>query len=131
MKRLLMLNFCIVLAITMSNAQTTMISPDKAFPIPIEIRSKGIATPENRRVEEEENPVFPYQAFNRILENQLKFDGLLGQSEKLVKLELTDKVLVINSKEMETKFKDKYLNLYYNFMRKKACQGCPVSYIIE
>lgn len=128
MKRLLILNFCLALTTTICNAQTTMVSPDKAFPI--EIRSKGIAAPEKNTIEDE-NPVFPYQAFNRILENQLKFDGLLGQSEKLVKLELTHKVLIINSKEMETKFKDKYLNLYYNFMRKKACQGCPVSYIIE
>ena len=128
MKKLLILHFCLISTASIGWSQKTMASVEK--PLPIEIRGKGVATNETNKIEDG-NVVFPAQTFNRILESQLKYDGLLGQSEKLIKLQLTDKILTVNAVEVETKFKDKYLNLYLSFMRKPACQGCFVSYIID
>jgi hypothetical protein len=128
MKKLTILYISLICTITICKAQKSMVSTDKTQSS--EIKNKNIAPTDYHKFEDE-NFIFPTQTFNETLESQLKQDGLLGQTDKLLRFQLTDKVLIINAKAVDKKYKDKYLNLYYSFTKKANCQGCFVSYIIE
>jgi hypothetical protein len=128
MKKLTILYISLICTITVCQAQKTMVSTDKTQTA--EIKNKNI-TPTEYHKFEDENFIFPTQTFNETLESQLKQDGLLGQVGKLFKFQLTDKVLIINAKAVEKKYKDKYLNLYNSFTKKTNCQGCFVAYILD
>ena len=128
MKKLLIITSILFAALNSGTAQKTMATTDKITPV--EVRSKSIPAAEMNFVEDDIT-VFSSQTFNLILESQLKHDGIMEKKDKLIKFQLTEKVMLVNSKQVEEKVKDKYLSLYFNFMRMPVCQGCFVSYIID
>jgi hypothetical protein len=128
MKKLLIITSILISALNICSAQKTMATTDKSKPV--EVRSKSIPAAETNFIEDDLT-VFSSQAFNLILESQLKHDGIMSKKDKLTKFQLTEKMMLVNSVQVEEKVKDKYLNLYFSFMRIPVCQGCFVSYMID
>jgi hypothetical protein len=128
MKKLLIITITLISVLNICTAQKTMATTDKSKPV--EVRSKSIPAAPINFIEDDMN-VFSSQTFNLILESQLKHDGIMGKKDKLTKFQLTEKVMLVNSVEVEEKVKDKYLSLYFSFMRMPVCQGCFVTYIID
>jgi hypothetical protein len=128
MKKLLIVTITFIFSLNICNAQKTMATTDKSKPV--EVRSKSISAVETNYIEDDMT-VFSSQTFNLVLESQLKHDGIIGKTDKLTKFQLTEKVMLVNSVEVEEKVKDKYLSLYFSFMRMPVCQGCFVSYMID
>jgi hypothetical protein len=122
----LILFICIAIASKLCNAQKSAV--DKPFPS--DKKHKNVETIKHNSIEGEET-VFSTQKFNSTIEKQLKQDGLLGQFEKLKNFQLTNSLLVVNSKEVKSSVKDKYLSLYFSFMQKSACEACFVAYLIN
>jgi hypothetical protein len=128
MKKLLIITITFIFTLNICNAQKTMATTDISKPV--EVRSKSILAAETHFIDDDMT-VFSSQTFNLVLESQLKHDGIMGKADKLTKFQLTEKVMLVNSVEVEEKVKDKYLSLYFSFMRMPVCQGCFVSYMID
>ena len=131
MNKLVMLIFCTVLFSTVGKSQDTTIIKTPKLPKPPnpptdEVRVKGIPdTKENKLV------VFQRPALNRIIEHQLRQDGILTPSDKLFQFQLAEKKMVVNAKEMPEDVKNAYLTVYKNFMRMEGNQNLKVLYSID
>ncbi len=129
MKKLLLTILCIIAICTTSISQTLTVSTINNIAIKYKVLINKVET--EQQIFNSNKDVFQIETLNRIFITRLKNDGIITTNCSQINMQLTESSLIVNNELMSDIVKDKYLTLYFSFMRKTLCASCAVKYEIN